>query len=347
MNKEIVKTADFVIEDLGIHEEWVYDIEVDDTHTFFANDILVHNSNYVVLDQWVIQNIDQKLTKNEIVDKIDNWIDTVFEPMLEDRYNKLAEYLNAVENRLVMKREAISDCAIFRAKKNYIINVYDNEHVRYAEPVLKATGVETNRTSTPLLVRDKLTECLKLIINENETELRQVVREFKKEYKNLELDKIAKPTGVSDIEKWIGKEGEIITGCPIHVRASIVYNNIVRKNKEYSLKYPLIQSGDKIKYVYLMNNNPAGSHVIAYSDYLPKEFGVEEYVDRNTTFEKTFLLPLESFTNLVGYNVRHSKTLFDLEDIGSSTKTNLQVNTNTTTEQKQKPKKKKRKNTLI
>ena len=29
---------------MGIIEEWVYDIEVEDNHNFFANNILVHNS---------------------------------------------------------------------------------------------------------------------------------------------------------------------------------------------------------------------------------------------------------------------------------------------------------------
>ena len=39
-----IKTSDFVIEDLGIMEEDVYDLEIENSHNFFANDILLHNS---------------------------------------------------------------------------------------------------------------------------------------------------------------------------------------------------------------------------------------------------------------------------------------------------------------
>ena len=38
--------TDIKVEDLGIVEDYVYDIEVQNTHSFFANDILVHNSFY-------------------------------------------------------------------------------------------------------------------------------------------------------------------------------------------------------------------------------------------------------------------------------------------------------------
>jgi len=41
------------IECIGeFEDEYVYDIEMDDTtdHTFFANDILIHNSVYITID---------------------------------------------------------------------------------------------------------------------------------------------------------------------------------------------------------------------------------------------------------------------------------------------------------
>ena len=40
---------EFEIEDLGIQELDVYDIEVEDNHNFFGNDILVHNSGYYTI----------------------------------------------------------------------------------------------------------------------------------------------------------------------------------------------------------------------------------------------------------------------------------------------------------
>lgn len=47
---KILETTDFSIESLGVHEENVYDIEVEKNHNFFANDILLHNSIYVNME---------------------------------------------------------------------------------------------------------------------------------------------------------------------------------------------------------------------------------------------------------------------------------------------------------
>jgi hypothetical protein len=44
MNLSTIKTNDYTVKSLGIQTKTVYDIEVDATHNFFGNDILVHNS---------------------------------------------------------------------------------------------------------------------------------------------------------------------------------------------------------------------------------------------------------------------------------------------------------------
>ena len=54
MNKLQFENIDS-IEVIDNTEEYVYDIEVDDTHNFIANDILVHNSIYVEFGRIVNQ----------------------------------------------------------------------------------------------------------------------------------------------------------------------------------------------------------------------------------------------------------------------------------------------------
>lgn len=313
-------TDDWEIEDLGIQEQLVYDIEVEDTHTFFANDILVHNSNYIRLNEWVKLNAPEGLTKDEIVTLIDDYVTNTIEPYIEECYQKLSDYINACENLLIMKREAIADCAVFRKKKNYIINVYDNEHVRYKEPYLKMMGIETARTSTPMIVRKQLEKCLILLVAEKFNDMDKEVDSFKDVYYNSDIETIAIPRGVSDIDKWIGSNGQLLSGTPIHVRASYNYNTMLDKNPELAKRYERIKNGSKIKFIKLLPNNPINSHVVAFVDDLPKEFNVEQYVDKRGMYEDTFLSPLESFSNLVGHNLRFKVVdLSNMFDSGEST----------------------------
>lgn len=109
---KIEEFEDFQIECLGEIEEWVYDIEVEDNHNFFANDILVHNSVYVTLDGLVKQLIKQKgeLPAEKVVDFIDTFCHKIIEPKLAEIYNNLANYMNAYVNTMVMKQEKISEC---------------------------------------------------------------------------------------------------------------------------------------------------------------------------------------------------------------------------------------------
>ena len=57
-------------------------------------------------------------------------------------------------------------------------------------------------------------------------------------------------------------------------------------------KYPLIQEGDKIKFIKLKQPNPFKFDVISYITTLPDEFNLQQYVDYDIQFEKTFLDPM-------------------------------------------------------
>lgn len=268
---------------------------------------------------------------NEVITIIDEYVHDNIEPFIEKSYGELSEYLNGMENRLIMKREAICDCAIFRAKKNYILNVYDMEHVRYTEPKLKMLGIETNRTSTPAVIRNSLTECIKYMVTRDEDGLRKYVKGFRNDYKNLHPNKIAYPKGVNGIEKWSDENNQPIKRCPKHVRAAITYNNFVRSSDIHTKNHPIIKSGSKIKYLDLVDGNPLNSTVIGYPDELPKEFNLDNYIDRKNMFEVTFMRPLESFTKLLNYNIRHSGSIFKFGD-GENIDNGLVASANVTTE---------------
>ena len=103
-------TGDFEVIDLGIQDVDVYDIEVKDTHNFFGNDILIHNSIYYRIQELVEKKWSHITDKQELVNAIDEYAETVINPYFDKCFEELAVYMNAMRNLLDMKREAIADC---------------------------------------------------------------------------------------------------------------------------------------------------------------------------------------------------------------------------------------------
>ena len=101
-------------------------------------------------------------------EKVVNFLDKIckveLETYIESCYQELAEYVNAYQQKMVMKRENIANRGIWTAKKRYILNVWDSEGVRYKEPKMKIMGLETQRSSTPAYFKDKLLKAYKIMI---------------------------------------------------------------------------------------------------------------------------------------------------------------------------------------
>ena len=255
------------------------------------------DSAYLDLEQLVKAVCPPDMPKTKIVDFLDKFVEKHLTPYINERFAFLADYLNSYENTLNMKREAIADRAIWRAKKNYIIQVYDNEGVRYAEPELKMMGVETARSSTPKFVKTALAKCYEILINGTEADLIAEVSAFKKRFMQAPIADIAFPRGVSDMDKWMDRIHDWKTGTPIHVKCAILYNKLLKQHK-LDKSMPKIKNGDKIKFIYLKEPNETRNNAIAFFDELPKQFNLDMFVDRKLQYEKTFLGPLESLSIL-------------------------------------------------
>lgn len=306
-------TDDFEIIDLGIQEIDVYDIEVEGTHNFFGNNILLHNSVYAEIEDVVKLRWPEISDTQQITDLIDDFAQNEMTPFINKCYEELAIYLNSNVNLMEMKREAIADVFIIRAKKNYLMRVYDNEGIRFADPYYKFMGVESVRTSHPQMVRNALEDCYKIMIEKsNVSELRDYVSKFKDEFMNSPCDKIGSPRGVTDVSKYSTFDHKPLQGLtiPIHVMASINYNYLVHTLK-LGNKYEFIKNGSKIKFLPLKKPNPINSHVIGFVDELPEEFNINEYIDKESHFNKIFISPLESFMVYNGW-LLESDSLTDL-----------------------------------
>jgi len=250
--------------------------------------------------------------KYKIVDFLDKVSSTKIQDTIDKSCKKLRTYLNARTQKMQMKRESIADKAIWTAKKRYILNVYDVEGVRYETPKLKIQGIEAVKSSTPEVCRQKIKDAVNLILTKTQTELYTYIDTFKSEFKSLSPEMIAFPRGCNGISKYSDSKIVYKTGTPIHVRGALVYNKLI-KEKKLEKKYPCIQEGDKIKFLYLRTPNHIQQNVITMSEEgLPQELNLHKYVDYDLQFEKTFLDPLKIILAAINWSSKKTMSFDDL-----------------------------------
>ena len=180
-------------------------------------------------------------TTEDIVSFLDKICQMEFEKYIESSYKELAEYVNAYEQKMFMKRETIADRGIWTAKKRYILNAWDVEGVRYSEPKLKIMGIEAVKSSTPAPCRSMIKDALKIMMSETEDDVINFIEKSRAQFKKLPPSEIAFPRTVSDVDKYKSNLSIYAKGCPIHARGALLYNHHI-KNKKLGEKYNVINN---------------------------------------------------------------------------------------------------------
>ena len=269
------------------------------------------DSIYIRLDDLVYKVFGKKdIGRDEGEKFIDSVCKDKIEKVIDKSYDDLYNILGAYKNAMKMKREKINDKALFVSKKRYVLNTLNSEGVHYDTPKISVTGLEQVRSSTPESVRNKLKKSYDIVMNGDEQITQKFIADFKKEFFKLEAEKIGKNSGTDDIEKYVvgSSYGK---GCPGHVRGAIIYNNYLKK-MGLEKQYNMIRSGDKIKTVYLKLPNPVRENLISFPEVLPKEFGLDEYIDYETQFEKVFLAPTENILKVIGWKPMKIDSILDM-----------------------------------
>ena len=269
------------------------------------------DSIYICLDDLVTKVYgDKEVSQEKVVDFLDKACKEKIEPFIDRSYTELAEYTNAYEQKMFMKRENIAARGIWTAKKRYILNVWDSEGVRYNQPKLKMMGIEAVKSSTPMPCRKAIKDALNIMMTGEQDELIKFIDDFKKEFYSLPPEDIAFPRSVNGLRKFKSDTDVYSKGCPLHVRGSLLYNFYVSK-KKLENKYPLIQEGEKIKYIYMKvgRTNYTGENVLSFLNTFPRELGLEECIDHKISFKKSFLDPLQIITNVIGWDTEKKSSL--------------------------------------
>ena len=280
-------------------------LETEDKDYVLASDT---DSLYVTMEAMV-----EKVGLTD-TDKVIKFLDTVcdgkIQKVIDDCYGELAEYINAFQQKMVMKREVLADVGIWTGKKHYILNVHNSEGVQYEEPKLKIMGIEAVKSSTPEHCRNALKKAFKIVVNGTEDDVIDYIQEFKGQFKSLSAEEVSFPRSVKGLSKYQDSVTVYRKSTPLHVKGSLIYNMMLKKNK-LTKKYPIIQEGEKIKYTYLKEPNPSGDSAIAMLTTLPKEFNLEEYIDYDRQFEKSFLDPMKGILEKIGWDYEKKSTIMD------------------------------------
>ena len=319
----LVSITDFILGNIeecvmveDFFEEYVYDIEMnDDTHTFIANDILVHNSLFVCYKP--------ALKKFNITENQLDFVHYISRTRMKDFFKeKLDEYAKKykVENKMDFEMEQISKSIIYLEKKMYVKNVVWEEGV-YSDPEtnIQAKGIDLVRSSSPVFIRDKERGVYKIIKyffknpeTYNDRELTKLIKSMKDLFKLEPIENISMTTSCSNYNTKVIDDQEslkVVLGAHHAVKAAALHNYLLNQNSEYKKKYNLIKSGQKVKYYY--TSNSLNSEFAYVAGQYPKEIG-DKYapIDYDTQFEKCVLNLVNRFNAVLGLSKLSPKLTF-------------------------------------
>lgn len=249
---------------------------------------------------------------SEITDWVDSFEKKFIQKIIQDSILEYAEILNVHDSTQIgVEREIIADSAFFVAKKRYAARVIDMEGVRFdiEDPYIKAMGLEIARGSTPKWVRDKLSESISIILDNDANGVRKWRDETKLQYNSQPIEDISMVQGISSLDYDITQKG-----VPQGAKSAIAHNNWVKQNGLEN-EIQLLTPGEKYKRCYLLTPNRFGTEIISYQDpkivQIIQQDGIFDY---RTNFEKQFEHPLERMVEGMGYDIRDIPSFGNLED---------------------------------
>ena len=274
-------------------------LETKDEDYVIASDT---DSVYITFDKLVSNVFEEGTEPSKIVTFLDTIAKEKLEPFIDKSYSALAKVTSAYEQKMVMGREAIADKGIWTAKKRYILNLYDMEGVRYKTPQLKMMGIEAVKSSTPQVCREKIKDALNIIMTGDEKMLNTFIQDFRNEFMKLPPEDIAYPRSVNGLKKFSSSSGMFAKGAPIHCKGAILYNHLILKNK-LTNKYPLIQDGEKIRFLHMKQPNIYTTSAFSFITSFPKELDIMDKIDAELQFTKSFVEPIRFITEKILWNI--------------------------------------------
>ena len=225
-------------------------------------------------------------------------------------YDVMAKrYFNIEKHRFDAKQEVIAKTSFWLAKKRYAQFIINKAGIECDEMEVK--GIDVVRTSFPIRFRKFMQKFLDDMLRKlPKDQIDASILEFKENMSTYPVIEIAKNTSVkfisqdkvNDYNPKSRQPFQMIKGAPAQVKAGCYYNDLL-KLWELNKDIPEIFHGQKIKWVYLKQNQYGIECIAMKADGTDPqrimEF-VEQYVDREAMYEQELKSKLIDF-----YNVLH------------------------------------------
>lgn len=219
--------------------------------------------------------------------------------------------LNVDENKyLSLKQEIIASSLFILSKKHYALWCIDEEGIKPKDGYeLKVKGIEMVKSSFPKSMQELFSDILKDILQfKTKDVIDQKIKQFYAESEKVSVLDMAITTGIKDLEKYQSDLTNYIKGSPAHVKAALNYNQYLKLNN-LTDTHNLIQSGDKIKYVYL-TRNPYDFKTIAFleSEISPEiDKFLNQYVDRTAIMESVLENKIKTFYDALNWSLPNTE----------------------------------------
>ena len=227
----VLKEVDrYEIEEIEHEETYVYDIEVEDNHNFFGNDILVHNSAYVL--------IKLPFSKTKDIQKTVIYCQAIAERLNKSYQKALELYFYRASNwhpefnAMNFKSEVIAFKGFFGAKKFYGLGIIWKEGTFYDELDLKTTGGQIKKADITRVTKEMLSEiyvllCLKLEATDQKLMYNTIFKKIKNKYTLKLREAIAKMDLSYFVipKKWSFGEKKVV---PAQIVGAKFYNRIIK-----------------------------------------------------------------------------------------------------------------------
>ena len=235
-----------------------------------------------------------------------------YQDIITADYDRLArDCFNVSEHRLEMKTECVIRSAYFRATRRYAQWITKQEGI--AKESLDIKGLEFRKANFPPVFGKFFNDILEMILKGAEQkEIDDLILKFRDKImsKDTDITLLGNPTSVKTLNEYMGRKpraGEVMTeikkGAPVNVKAAIVYNDLLNF---WNIKgHSQIVQGDKIKWVYLIDN-PYKIEVIGFLSFdLPDKMRtfLNDYADRKKSFETILQSKLEGFYSDLGWTL--------------------------------------------